>query len=456
MTTFEKAFWSIKGDNISIGVPIQKVDSEKRIVSGWATTDSLDKQGDIVDIAASEKAFENFRGNIREMHQPVAVGKVVSFKRDTYFDKASGKLRNGIFVDVYVSKGAQDTWHKVTEGILTAFSIGGVIKDAEQVYQEGVDHPIRFVKNYDLTELSLVDNPANDDANFVSIQKFNSTAELEKNYLENVYWCNTNDTVIVSEKSDYSCPQCDKRMTNIGFVESNDVDKSATINSLLEAMTKVESPVSDAASENEAVDIVAKSIANENEKEGNIMGFLNKRVTVTEEFDKFADEAIEVSKSEEVVETGEVAEEVIEKSAEEVVEEATTEDAVVADETLVENSEEAVADEEVVEKSTAPAEGNDDLAKAVSEINAFVVDAIGELVTTVKSLAEEVASLRKSTSEEVAAVKSEVEKFGERVESVEADTAVRKSGDLGGIVQEQVTQKSMWGGRFLKAADLYR
>jgi len=42
------------------------------------------------------------------------------------------------------------------------------------------------------------------------------------------------------------------------------------------------------------------------------------------------------------------------------------------------------------------------------------------------------------------------------MDQVEADTAVRKSGDLGGIVQEVQMNKSMWGGRFLSSADLYR
>jgi hypothetical protein len=51
------------------------------------------------------------------------------------------------------------------------------------------------------------------------------------------------------------------------------------------------------------------------------------------------------------------------------------------------------------------------------------------------------------------------DEFGKRVDAVEADTAFRKSGDLGEIVQEtepEQVQKSLWGGRFLKTADLFR
>jgi hypothetical protein len=43
------------------------------------------------------------------------------------------------------------------------------------------------------------------------------------------------------------------------------------------------------------------------------------------------------------------------------------------------------------------------------------------------------------------------------VELVEQDTAFRKSGDLGEIVQNQpeTVEKSLWGGSFLKTADLF-
>ena len=113
MANFEKAYWSTDGNNISVRMPISKVDKDRRIVSGWATTDSIDKQGDIVNSDASAKAFDEFRGNVREQHTPLAVGKVVSFKQDKYFDKNNDEFYNGIYVDVYVSKGAEDTWHKI-------------------------------------------------------------------------------------------------------------------------------------------------------------------------------------------------------------------------------------------------------------------------------------------------------------------------------------------------------
>ena len=455
MNSFEKAFWNTSGENISILMPIQKVDAEKRIVSGWATTDVVDKQGDIVAIEASEKAFDKFRGNVREQHTPLAVGKVVSFKRDKYFDKESGEIHNGIFVDVYVSKGAQDTWHKVVEGILTGFSIGGKINDTEDVYAKGTDQPVRMIKDYDLFELSLVDNPANPASNVISVQKFDGVDMLEKNYLENVYWCNSSEMVIISEKADYSCPSCSREMTNIGFVESNDASKAETIGNLIKSYT-VE--VSDEQSDiTMAIDEVAKSIADNDEKEGNNVGILN-RSKNTDPAEDLVTKSEEVAEevAEEVTEEVEETEEVVEEAAEEVAEEAAAEEAV---EEAVEESADEEAVEEAVEKSTTPATSDEDLAKSVEEIKDSVAVAVADLAAAVKSIADKVGDLTKSVngvSEEVNVVKGNVEEFGQRVSAIEEDTAVRKSGDLGGIVQGEKINKSMWGGRFLNSADLYR
>ena len=74
--TIEKSHWSSEGNVINLAVPFTKVNREKRTVSGFATLDNLDQTGDVVTMEASMKAFENFRGNLREMHQPTAVGKL--------------------------------------------------------------------------------------------------------------------------------------------------------------------------------------------------------------------------------------------------------------------------------------------------------------------------------------------------------------------------------------------
>ena len=75
--TISKAHFDTNGEDLRLSMPFSKVDKERRIVSGFATLDNLDRQNDIVLPEASLKAFQKFRGNIREMHQPISVGKMV-------------------------------------------------------------------------------------------------------------------------------------------------------------------------------------------------------------------------------------------------------------------------------------------------------------------------------------------------------------------------------------------
>ena len=233
-----KAHWSMEADHIRLSMPINKVDKERRMVHGFATLDNIDKQGDVVPAEASVKAFERFRGNLREMHQPIAVGKVVSFKPEKYFDAESKKFYSGVYVSAYVSKGAQDTWEKVLDGTLTGFSIGGEIHESDDVYDDKLDKAYRVIKDYSLSELSLVDNPANQFANVVSIEKGSMSGYLAKATIENVFWCKKDDIITMSFDQNRSCPQCEKAMSNIGFVETNDADKAAMVKGMIANVKK--------------------------------------------------------------------------------------------------------------------------------------------------------------------------------------------------------------------------
>ena len=463
MTNLSKAFWHSEDNNIKLSMPIAKVDKEKRTVSGFATLDNIDKQSDIVPTDVSIKAFERFRGNLREMHMPIAVGRVVSFKSDTFYNNEEDKFYNGVFVNAYISKGAQDTWEKVLDGTLSGFSIGGSIKESEEMYDSKMDKAIRVIKDYDLHELSLVDNPANQFANIVSIEKIADGSNkidgiISKVDLENVYWCESDSLVRLSQEDDSSCPSCEKHMINIGFVESNDTEKNSVVKSLLksqknrlgEKLTKAENP----------------------NKEGNNMAEENVEVAPA------AEEVVETPAADAPAVTEEVAAEA--PAAEEVATEENIEKSDSAEEAPAEApaadapAEAAVAPAEVVEDAPAenaatPAEDSEDaeLAKAVDtvqesidEVQNTVASALGDLVATVKSLNEKMTELQKSivsAKEEITKVKGNVEEFGKRVDSLEDDTAIRKSGDLGGVVQEtQIRKGSMWGGRFLNSADLYR
>ncbi len=190
--SIQKAHFDVDGNNLRISMPLTKVDAERRIVSGFATLDNLDRQNDIVTPEASLEAFSKFRGNIREMHQPKAVGKMVAFKEDKYFDPEEKKFYQGIYVSAYVSKGAQDAWEKVLDGTYTGFSIGGKMNKWDDAYDEKMDASIRIIKDYTLVELSLVDSPANQFANIISVEKVDGVdtivGEGTETVLENVFW----------------------------------------------------------------------------------------------------------------------------------------------------------------------------------------------------------------------------------------------------------------------------
>ena len=229
MTEIIKAHFSSTGDDIRFSMPIAKVDQERRTVSGFATLDNIDRQGDKLTPESSKEAFSNFRGNVRLMHQPIPAGKVLSFKENTFYDPKTSKTYSGIFVDAYVSKGAEDIWQMVLDGTLTGFSIGGRIMDSEPMVDEESGESIRLVKKYELMELSLVDSPANQFANILSIQKskdgVTTSGIATEVSVQNIFWCDSDTVAVANKAEDLSCPMCESSMTQIGWIEENDMDQ---------------------------------------------------------------------------------------------------------------------------------------------------------------------------------------------------------------------------------------
>jgi hypothetical protein len=427
-----KASWVTEGDNVRLSMPLTKVDQGRRIVSGFASLDNLDKQNDIVTTEASMSAFAKFRGNIREMHQPSAVGKMVSFKEEKYFDPESKKFYKGVYVSAYISKGAQDAWEKVLDGTYTGFSIGGRMNKWDDAYDEKADAQIRIIKDYDLIELSLVDSPANQFASIMSVQKVDGVDVIkgDETVLENVFYDKESGIVVTSEEETQISPVSGEEMQNIGFVEKDDSEKADMIKFLVDS---------------------AKGI-----RTSKINKEVNHMTEATEVLDTPVENAEVAPEAQpaEVVETPAVAEEAV------VAEEAPAAEAVDGSAKST-DAEEAPVEEEKTEEAVADAVADvkEEVAKALAEINASLTNAFGDLAATVKSLHEQVAAVTKSLDNvtgEVNSIKGNFNEFGKRVDAVVADTAFRKSGDLGEIVQFEPAkvQKSLWGGRFLKSTDL--
>jgi hypothetical protein len=444
--TISKAHWDREGDNLRLSMPFSKVDEERRTVSGFATLDNVDKQADIVTTDASLKAFQKFRGNIREMHQPTAVGKMVSFKEEKYFDPETKKFYSGVYVSAYISKGAQDTWEKVLDGTLSGFSIGGKMNKWDDGYDAKMDAKIRIIKDYDLVELSLVDNPANQFANILSIEKVDGVdvvkGDITETVLENVFFDKDSGLVLLSENESEVSPVSGKPLENIGFVEKNDNEKTDMIKFLVDS---------------------AKGI--------NTSKMTKEASPMNETTENVVEETLE--KSDDVVAETEVAPEAdavvadVEKS-ESSEDDKSMEDKKMEDEE--EETEKAYSEEdedETVKSEESEVSKSNDVVEAVAEIKDSITSAFSDLANTMKALHEQVEALNKSlgvvsnevqaVSQEVKDAKQEFNEFGKRVDAVEADTAFRKSGDLGEIVQDQPekVEKSLWGGRFLKTADLF-
>ena len=468
-----KASWSTNKDNVRLSMPIGKVDIERRIVSGFATLDNLDKQDDIVSTEASVTAFSNFRGNIREMHGPSAVGKMLSFKEDRYFDPNSKKFYNGVFVSAYISKGAQDAWEKCLDGTYTGFSIGGNIKSWDDAFSEEMNKKIRIIKDYDLFELSLVDSPANQFANIVSIEKVNGESVMSgpvtEVELENVFWDAENGIISLSEEESAVSPVDGTPMKNIGFVEKNDKDNAEMIKFLVDSakgiktikMTKEDSPMA------EDTTVVADVLETEATPEVTEAAVAPEADAETLEVTKASTTcpdcgmAMDACKCNMKSDTG--AEDSTEKAAKPHADEENA-----AENATEAPGMEATEDAEVKGKAKAKVSKSDQVVvEAITEIKNSLTSAFSDLAATVKSINDQVADLTKSlagvtedvakVTNEVSSVKGNFDEFGKRVDAVEQDTAFRKSGDLGEIVQYESpkTHKSLWGGRFLKNTDLF-
>jgi hypothetical protein len=448
----EKGHWSSNGDNLHLSIPFTKVNRENRTVSGFATLDNVDQTGDVVTAEASIKAFEKFRGNLREMHQSIAVGKVVSFKPETYYDQKSQNFYNGVYVTSYISKGAQDTWEKVLDGTLSGFSIGGKIKESDNEINKSTGESVRFIKDYDLIELSIVDSPANELCNIFSIEKVGGkmiykgiAAEV---VTENIFYCEESDSVFMSTEKTFESPVSGKPATLIGWVESSDINKSKEIDKILASFKKSRLPLPETQLAKQA-----------NVEGGNDMEKLN----VGKDSKAVAEAIVEVPAEvtpevDAVVETAPVAESNDDSNVN-LFDKASEVTEVVAEDTSADNVEKAADTVEVMVDEP-------DFAKMLGDLKGFFADTLAKAteanaaqVTEIKTSVEafsksvddrisELAEKHTALSAAVTEIKGTIDGVQKRVDAVEGETAIKKSSDLGGS-EVFIKSKSKWSGAFL-------
>lgn len=424
MSEIVKSQWATDGDNMRLSMPIAKVDRENRLVSGFATLDNVDSQGDIVTSDASVKAFSRARGNLREMHQPIAVGKIVDFREDEFVtvDPVSGetKFYRGIFVTAYVSKGAEATWEKVLDGTLTGFSIGGNILESDNEYDTEIGKSIRFIKDYELIELSLVDNPANQLANVFSITKSSNGSVTVKGMaveteIENVFWCKNDQHVQAVAAECANCITCGDSMENIGWFEQGG-DRAEKVRTVVTKFLGLNAVDENAEGEGGVVE-VSDSVA--------------KSETPAEETDVTAETAVEEEPVAEVTEEVEAAEE--------------------------------AAEEETVNPDEVPDE-QEEITKKIDALHAAVTESLeatrNETTEKVNALESKIAEVTESFTQKASELESKFNEFGDKLEAaksrlaefekalevVNSSEAVKKSGEE----SPEPVQKSasVWNGAF--------
>jgi len=439
----EKGHWSSNGDNLHLSIPFTKVNRENRTVSGFATLDNVDQTGDVVTAEASVKAFENFRGNLREMHQSIAVGKVVSFKPETYYDQKSQTFYNGVYVTSYISKGAQDTWEKVLDGTLSGFSIGGKIKESDNEVNKATGEAVRFIKDYDLVELSIVDSPANELCNILSIEKVNGQMVykgLATNVVtENIFYCEDSDSVFMSTEKTFDSPISGKPAALIGWVESSDINKSKEIDKILASFKKSRLPLPETQLAKQA-----------NVEGGNKMSDTNIDNVVEAPVAEAAIESTDAV-AVEAPAADEANVDLFDKSLEAV--------EVTAEDTSADNVEKAADTVEVMVDEPDFAKMLGDLKGFFAETLTKATEANAAQVTEIKTSVEafsksvddrisELAEKHSALSAAVTEIKGTIDGVQKQVDAVEGDTAIKKSSDLGG--SEVFTKsKSKWSGAFL-------
>jgi hypothetical protein len=138
----------------------ESMDDGSLIVSGIASTESVDNSGEIVTADAMRKALPSYlqSGSVREMHQPIAAGCPIS----AHVDDDGRTHFTAKIVDV-------GTISKIKANVLKGFSIGG--KSIRKV--GNTIHEIL------LKEISVVDLPCNGEALF-SLIKFDKPSDKHK------------------------------------------------------------------------------------------------------------------------------------------------------------------------------------------------------------------------------------------------------------------------------------
>jgi len=129
---------------------------DQRIVAGWASTPSEDREGDTIEPEAFAGSLGSRLKLLFNHQQDQPVGKIVKAEvRDA-----------GLWIEGRIAKGtakADEVWTLIEQKILDSFSVGFLPKEWEPMKKGDTLGPKRFTQA-ELLEVSIVTIPANPNA----------------------------------------------------------------------------------------------------------------------------------------------------------------------------------------------------------------------------------------------------------------------------------------------------
>ncbi len=158
--------FSIKDGSSSLPSASDKIDSI--FIEGYASTNDVDRAGDVVSTQVWEKGIQNYLKNpiiLAQHDHDDPVGRMVDYRID---DK-------GLWIKARVSAAAE-IFNLVRDKVLTAFSIGFRVVDAE--YNAAAE--IFMVKELELVEISIVSVPCNQNTIFSLAKAFTHAEEYNE------------------------------------------------------------------------------------------------------------------------------------------------------------------------------------------------------------------------------------------------------------------------------------
>lgn len=161
----------MKQNKLFLSTTIKSVSDEDEylVVEGMASTDDVDRMGDVIVPSAWMEGLKAFSKN-----------PIILFNHN--YGRPVGKATEievtpkGLRIVANIYKSASDVYGLVKSGVLQAFSVGFLVKDAD--YNSETD--IFIIKQADLLEVSVVAVPANGEALFSVRKSFDNDNDFSE------------------------------------------------------------------------------------------------------------------------------------------------------------------------------------------------------------------------------------------------------------------------------------